>query len=96
MFVYISQTRLGTSLHCYIVTGIHCDCRLYFIVVMMFLHGSGGDCAAGLIMSKNRFKSLQKDEIVVCVVNKIDANCYASNSPQMAPCSIYWAYKPNR
>ena len=41
----------------YIVTGTRCCCGLYFIVVMMFLHGSAGDCgftttfykAAGLI-----------------------------------------------
>ena len=46
----------------YIVTGTRCDCGLYFIVVMTFLHGSAGNCgftttfykAAGLINGQKK------------------------------------------
>ena len=48
----------------FVVMGTRCDCGLHFIVVMMFLHDSDGDCgftttccstfykAAGLVMGE--------------------------------------------
>ena len=52
--------------------------RLYFIVVMTFLHGSASDCgftttffkAAGLIMGKK--SCLITDKLMVSVTNRVD------------------------